>query len=340
MMNGILLIMGKIFALHLSKIIIVIGTNENAFYEENRKGNVTCQANKNLDVLNHDNQNVCISKDYNVDREPDEEHATHLDIIFPNIKVINVEEKKKRLTIDITAASVWEDNRISILQSKDNRAVRLPSTSKGDSTPVIWNPFATARISRLKKIRYVFDPTKIQMSLVPRQLAQNMFQIDINSATTFLVGSRIDWSFTASCNFNFSTFPFDRNMCLLEMGFLNSNVIMHNHKPNSSKEMDRIHTSDGFDIFIEPLEPRLEVDPILGVNIHHMRFNIAMKRQLSKYIYQYYIPCIAIVTASSFSFIIPLSAIPGRVALMVTQFLTLTNIFINQMVRIYANTFG
>ena len=43
-------------------------------------------------------------------------------------------------------------------------------------------------------------------------------------------------------------------------------------------------------------------------------------------------PCIAIVIATSFSFIIPLSAIPGRVALIVTQFLTLTNIFINQMV--------
>ena len=332
MMNGILLIIGKILALYLSKIIIVLGTNENAFYEENRKGNVTCQANKNWDVLNHDSQYVCISKDYNVHREPDEEHATHLDIIFPNIKVINVEEKKKRITIDITAASVWEDNRISILQSKDNRAVRLPSTSKGDSTPVIWNPFATARISRLKKVRYVFDPTIMQMSLVPRQLAQNLFQRDIESASAFLVGSRVDWSVTVSCNFNFSTFPFDRNMCLLEMGFLNSNVTMHNHKPNSSKEMDRIHTSDGFDIFIEPSEPRLEVDPILGVNIYHLRFNIAMKRQVGKYIYQYYMPCIAIVIASSFSFIIPLSAIPGRVALMVTQFLTLTNIFIKQMV--------
>ena len=44
---------------------------------------------------------------------------------------------------------------------------------------------------------------------------------------------------------------------------------------------------------------------------------------------------IAIVVVAQISFIIPMSAIPGRVALVVTQFLTLTNIFIHEMVRYY-----
>ena len=71
-----------------------------------------------------------------------------------------------------------------------------------------------------------------------------------------------------------------------------------------------------------------------SINITEMRVDIVLERQVSKYIYQYYIPCITIVIATSFSFIIPLSAIPGRVALIVTQFLTLTNIFINQVVSL------
>ena len=40
----------------------------------------------------------------------------------------------------------------------------------------------------------------------------------------------------------------------------------------------------------------------------------------------------AIVVVSIMGFIIPASAIPGRVALLVTQFLTLINLFIYQMV--------
>ena len=50
------------------------------------------------------------------------------------------------------------------------------------------------------------------------------------------------------------------------------------------------------------------------------------------FLYMYYLPCMAIVLVSQISFIIPLSSIPGRVALVVTQFLTLTNIFIHQTV--------
>ena len=61
-------------------------------------------------------------------------------------------------------------------------------------------------------------------------------------------------------------------------------------------------------------------------------FDIKMQRIISSFIFKCYLPCIAIVVASSISFIVPLSALPGRIALMVTQFLTLTNIFIHQIV--------
>ena len=61
-------------------------------------------------------------------------------------------------------------------------------------------------------------------------------------------------------------------------------------------------------------------------------FDMKIERIIQPYLYQYYLPCMAIVTVAQISFMIPLSAIPGRVALVVTHFLTLTNIFIHQMV--------
>ena len=71
-----------------------------------------------------------------------------------------------------------------------------------------------------------------------------------------------------------------------------------------------------------------------GYEFEYTQFGVDIKfeRLIEKYVYEYYMPCILIVLASMLSFIIPLSAIPGRVALVVTQFLTLTNMFIHQRV--------
>ena len=71
----------------------------------------------------------------------------------------------------------------------------------------------------------------------------------------------------------------------------------------------------------------------LGSN-NRVGMEITMQRLTTSFFLKYYIPCVAIVLVSEIGFIIPLTAIPGRVALLVTQFLTLTNIFINSMVMI------
>ena len=91
---------------------------------------------------------------------------------------------------------------------------------------------------------------------------------------------------------------------------------------------------DRFTIYAQSLEPSNMSLGVYGIDIIPLKFGVEveMKRQLSGYIYQYYLPSITIAIASSISFIIPLTAIPGRVALVGTQFLTLTNIFIHQMV--------
>ena len=68
-------------------------------------------------------------------------------------------------------------------------------------------------------------------------------------------------------------------------------------------------------------------------NLVEVGFNITMKRVQQPYLLKYYLPCIAIVTVTQISFYIPPDAIPGRIALLVTQFLTLTNLFISEQVR-------
>ena len=63
-----------------------------------------------------------------------------------------------------------------------------------------------------------------------------------------------------------------------------------------------------------------------------IKMAIKMTRLGTSYMVEYYLPCIGIILVSEIGFVIPVTAIPGRIGLLVTQFLTLTNLFIHQMV--------
>ena len=61
-------------------------------------------------------------------------------------------------------------------------------------------------------------------------------------------------------------------------------------------------------------------------------FNITLTRIVHPFMMKYYLPSIAIVISSQISFIIPMTAIPARTALLATLFLALVNIFTAQQV--------
>ena len=68
-------------------------------------------------------------------------------------------------------------------------------------------------------------------------------------------------------------------------------------------------------------------------------FRIILKRHYSKYLYIYYLPSTLFVITSWVSFLIPPEVVPGRMALLVTLFLVLINIF-NNVTAITPNTEG
>ena len=58
-------------------------------------------------------------------------------------------------------------------------------------------------------------------------------------------------------------------------------------------------------------------------------FRIHLRRKRVQMIFQIYLPCILFVTVSWVSFLIRPDVVPGRMALLVTLFLVLVNIFNN-----------
>ena len=87
-----------------------------------------------------------------------------------------------------------------------------------------------------------------------------------------------------------------------------------------------IYSAAGFDI------ATILFDENIKNGSNTIGVKMEMRRRLKSYILKYYVPTMSIVIISEISFLIPIVAIPGRMGLLVTLFLTLTNVFIHHMV--------
>ena len=149
-------------------------------------------------------------------------------------------------------------------------------------------------------------------------------------STSFL-SARKEWEVDISCLFNLKSYPMDTQRCRFEQATF---YMMLYLSPGDNMGLWQ-YKSNGFYVTINYTGNLIDFDdPYQGMEngTSVFGFDITLERMLQPFLFQYYLPCMAIVLVSQISFIIPLSSIPGRVALVVTQFLTLTNIFIHQTV--------
>ena len=274
-------------------------------------------------------ERVCMSKDYDVANAPKEiaESPILMSILYSTI--VDIEEKKGTITIEIGLRCTWRDERIQAIVSGDVGIIQLPPVISAEKK-VIWNPFDHLRIKKLKKREYIRDPIIVKMGLAGSKTANSVLEtLSEKHFSTSVVWSELEWRTTVSCSFEFSGFPFDVHTCRLEMEFpFEWNLTVHNKRKHIMN-----NNVNEYDLELQEIDPSSTYKPILALHDTMFGLDIHIRRQLSKYVLQYYLPSIAIVIGSSVSFIIPLSAIPGRVALVVTDFLTLTNIFSHQMVN-------
>ena len=184
----------------------------------------------------------------------------------------------------------------------------------------IWMPgFYLYNVSDYKAFKDSIQITTLQV------YAGNAF----NDNQT-LVEYRMEAKAMIYCGFLLSRYPLDHQQCLFRFGSKANDMRFILFDVNNTFHKEMSYQAVEFEIDISFRDNLTnEIGPTTPVG-----FDIGMDRVISPFIFKCYLPCCAIVAASSISFIIPLRAIPGRVALMVTQFLTLTNLFIYQMVYI------
>ena len=132
---------------------------------------------------------------------------------------------------------------------------------------------------------------------------------------------------TVYCNFNFLNYPMDTQTCdfTIDGSYPYPDIVEFRFKEGHFGVTNHNFNTDDFVIDVTFKDNTNET------GIHS---TINMKRCVLPFIIKYYLPAIAVISVSSIGFLLPLYSVPARVVLLVTQFLTLTNILIAQQVII------
>ena len=271
--------------------------------------------------------NVCLMPYYRSNEAPFQHlhNNTQVNIDLKEVHVLEINEKKNKLTIKISQDLQWLEPRIKANFSEvETESIKLSS----ENFFQIWQPDIDLYSTNLLEWESLYAP-KLYKDIVVLS--------DFNNPNNFSkLSAWKDWKATMYCEFDFSSFPFDSHVCDFSQIADNISTTRVFYFPQDTINMD--HDASGFNVLISHVGSFADGPPNGSDRIG---FNITLKRIVSPYIYKYYLPCAAIVVVSQISFAIPISSIPGRVSLVVTQFLTLTNIFIYQMVSycIFKTTF-
>ena len=305
---------------------------KNGTYEDYLKAKFGCIPPQNYDLIplgktRKPIHNVCLEKQYQVNDPPERNKSTQVSVFFNDRRVIDVDEKDSSVTFDVKIITFWDDKRIKY-KLHSNKDILLPDITK--ENVAIWHPFNSFVIDGLRELRFIFDPIIAkELRLVPAAKVNNFMKKKILGSDEMTVVAIFKWIVRVYCKMEFSKYPFDRHTCPFIITAENIDVTLFSppKPPNLEKDQEM---AKGFILEFENIATSA-YNPLYG-RINPFGFNVTMTRQLEPYIYQYYIPCSVVVLTSFVSFIISFTSIPARVSLIVTLFLTLTNMFLYQMV--------
>ena len=281
---------------------------------------------------------ACRTYGYDMKRPPGTNGNTVLSTIEELI-IRDIDAQKKTLTVDFSLNMRWWDFRIktNFLVLKEGLK-EIPIDNQWANR--IWKPdvyvynlsnykafkdsmqYRSFRLARQKRDRKI--PFEI-VEILYKEYGKNLTEDDLQVYFQADVELTLEATANTYCTFDLPRYPFDKQKCEFRLGsrsFISNFILLdpedQYHNTVSYQASNFFTTTT----FVNGTKGAIGVD-------------ILMSRDIQSFVLKYYVSCIAIVILSNFSFVIPLSDVSGRVALLVTLFLTLTNLFIYQMVIIY-----
>ena len=288
---------------------------------------------------------ACLNSSYRQFKPPNSFTTVYVGWFLNMPKILDVKEKMGTIKIDLDETIFfWEDPRIKInFNNIENEKLhRIPleppdklllsifpyndicnPESDENSNFKMWTPIS----QRINIHGELSREAEGSDSLWGIQDYGLRFTESLNESNP-LMHMRMKHKVTIRCEFEHTGYPRDTQKCSFR-------IYSHRMQPLNiffydlsgiCNEPEQTYERNGF------LISSICVNQSEGQN--EIGIDFSLKSNINKYLFQYYLPSAIIVIVSQTSFFILLSAIPGRICLVVTQFLALTNIFINEQVII------
>ena len=275
---------------------------------------------------------VCIPQGYLVGEVPELPTIVNTRIEINNILEVN--DKKMRITLDFYQELLWVDDRIKTLFPLEHP--NKMSVLNNNLIDYIWKPDLWIQNLFEYKLHGILVPTGGLVIKAQEPSSSCESTLECTNHTTqepsTLVTYNMEAQTTIHCNFYFVNYPMDTQICefIMDVSYPYPDIVKLSFELGFFGITMKNSNIDDFDITVK-FEDRQNQTGIHAV--------IKLDRSILPYIIKCYLPCIAIITVSLISFLISIDSVPARVGLLVTQFLTVTNILIAQQVKIRSGPF-
>jgi len=263
----------------------------------------------------------CLPPDYNQEKHPftffhlsNKSLPWDYNFRFVIEEISNINDKAQSMVISMYFAVAWEEPRMVINES----AVEWRDARTGPTDEVNESP---------ETLRYIWYPELEIYGLETfgrQSVLKEMSGVRImkNKTINYELGVRI----TISCRMNFDDYPLDAHTCQFQVGSYYDTKETVTCKATHIYDIRRQRSLQHF-LTIEDLPEQFHTVVIPSGNYSACGFQVRLQRKQMQSMFQVYLPSCMFVIVSWVSFMVKPEVVPGRMAMLVTLFLVLINIF-------------
>jgi len=263
----------------------------------------------------------CLPPDYNQEKHPftffylsNKSLPWDYNFKFVIEEISNINDKAQSMVISMYFAVSWEEPRMVINQSStdwnDERTGPMNEVNESPETLLkIWYP----------ELEIYGLETFGRQSVLKEMSGVRIMK---NRTINYELGVRI----TISCRMNFDDYPLDAHTCQFQVGSYYDTKETVTCKAHFIYDAERQRSLQHF-LTIEDLPEEFHTVVIPSGNYSACGFQVRLQRKQMQSMFQVYLPSCMFVIVSWVSFMVKPEVVPGRMAMLVTLFLVLINIF-------------
>ena len=259
-------------------------------------------------------QGIYLGKDYSKGEAP---YKTNISVFVAinRFVVREIDDNAKTLAFDFLFSMIWSDPRINANFSEFETEKDIRNNM---ASLKIWKP--DIGIRRLTDRKSLVDSIDVKRFRLQKNINYPKNPVIVE----WMFGGRVE----IYCYYSLAMYPLDTQNCISSLygrgsSAINFNISSFGHP--KYHDLNENYIAAGFDVSTTMINPTLN---------NQFGISLKLRRLIQPFLFKYYLPTIIIVIISGLGFLFPLTILPGRITLGVTQFLTLTNLFIHQMVSL------